>query len=387
MVQLTRDEVDAYLEDRAARGFNTLLVNLIEHKFARTPPANAYGQVPFSRPGDFSTPNEAYFAHVDWVVQRAASKGFLLLLVPALAGYDGGEQGWYRETVRNGPAKMRDYGRFLGRRYARFANIMWVHGGDYNPPDRAPINALVAGIREYDRRALHTAHAAPETAAADFWGTEGWLDVNTVYTYGDVRAKSLAQHARPGPMPFFFIEGRYENEAADGTPHRMRVQAYEAVLSGAMGHVFGNNPIWHFDGPGLYPARVNWRQALDGPGSRSMSHVHALFASRPWWTLAPDVSGALLSRGIRDRPADGVAAVARDRSFAVAYLPRVRTVSLDLGALAGPGVDARWFDPASGAFVTVPGSPFPAKGAREFRPSSPNAMNDGDWVLLLESRQ
>jgi hypothetical protein len=31
LVQLKRDEVDDYLEDRVARGFNALLVNLIEH--------------------------------------------------------------------------------------------------------------------------------------------------------------------------------------------------------------------------------------------------------------------------------------------------------------------------------------------------------------------
>jgi hypothetical protein len=106
-----------------------------------------------------------------------------------------------------------------------------------------------------------------------------------------------------------------------------------------------------------------------------------------WWTLAPDVAGTLLSRRLSNQPAEGLGAVARDRSFAVAYLPRVRTVTLDLEALAGPRVEARWFDPASGAFVPVPGSPFPAKGAREFRPPAPNAATDGDWVLVLESSQ
>src|SRR5882672_12100710 len=35
IADLTREEADAYLADRAARGFNTILVNLLEHRFAR----------------------------------------------------------------------------------------------------------------------------------------------------------------------------------------------------------------------------------------------------------------------------------------------------------------------------------------------------------------
>ena len=91
-VAATREQVDQYLDDRASRGFNTLLANLIENKFASNPPRNAYGDAPFLN-GDFAQPNEAYFAHADWVLQRAAAKGFLVLLVPAYAGFGGGSEG------------------------------------------------------------------------------------------------------------------------------------------------------------------------------------------------------------------------------------------------------------------------------------------------------
>ena len=36
IAQLTREDVELYLDDRRARGFNTILVNLIESRFART---------------------------------------------------------------------------------------------------------------------------------------------------------------------------------------------------------------------------------------------------------------------------------------------------------------------------------------------------------------
>ncbi len=75
MAQLRREEVDAYLADRKAKGFNTLLVSLIEHKFADQAPANQNGDPPFVVPGDFSMPNEAYFAHADWVLRPRRGRG------------------------------------------------------------------------------------------------------------------------------------------------------------------------------------------------------------------------------------------------------------------------------------------------------------------------
>ena len=59
------------------------------------------------------------------------------------------------------------------------------------------------------------------------------------------------------------IESAYENEH-EATEQRLRTQAYQAVLSGAAGQIFGNNPIWHFSSGGLYQAPVTWQQALHG---------------------------------------------------------------------------------------------------------------------------
>ena len=133
---------------------------------------------------------------------------------------------------------------------------------------------------QYDARALHTAHGAPETAALDYWRGEPWLQVNNVYTYGPVYHPALRQYARPERMPFFLIESAYETEH-ETTERRLRSQAYQAVLSGAAGQIFGNNPIWHFDGPGLYAASVTWQQALGSRGAQSMSHLRNLLERLP----------------------------------------------------------------------------------------------------------
>jgi hypothetical protein len=90
-----KEEAYLYLEDRKARGFNTVLVSLLEHRFSRNAPANAYGEKPFDELDNFGVPNQAYFAHADRVLQKALNSDFWFCS-PAYLGYGGGDDGWYR---------------------------------------------------------------------------------------------------------------------------------------------------------------------------------------------------------------------------------------------------------------------------------------------------
>jgi len=420
IAELTREEVEVYLDDRRARGFNTILVSLIEHRFATKAPANAYGDLPFggqpfqflaslanllpfrslaphitalaTQSADYSKPNEDYFRHADWVLQRAADKGILVLLTASYLGWKGGNQGWYQAMVANGPDRLRQYGEYLGRRYRDFPNIMWVHGGDYNAPRKDLVRAIAEGITKVDPRVLHTAHTQSGVAAIDYWHGEPWLRVNTIYSYKlnstskPIAAAALEQYAHPDRLPFFLIETAYEyNRGAEATEQRLRTQAYQAVLSGAAGQVFGNNPIWHFDGPGLYPAPVTWEEALNSRGAQSMTYLRNLLADTPWWRLAPDADHTLLTNGLGAEDERAVAASTPDGSLAIAYLPSRREITIDLTRLAGPRVAAQWYDPADGQFSAVQGSPFPATARRGFAPAPRNSSGFADWVLILES--
>lgn len=398
-------DAEVYLEDRRQKGFNAVIVSLLEHKFATNAPNNFYGDAPFtSIPAtvDYSVPNPAYFAHADQVIQIAAAKGILVLLTPSYVGNNGGDEGWYQDMVANGATKMRNYGRYLGQRYGSYSNILWVHGGDDNSSDKSLTRAIALGIQEFDNHSLHTAHCDSETSALGYWSGETWLQVNTIYTYVDVHSKAQTGYANP--MPFFLIESRYENEgfsSGDGTEQQARVQTYQALLSGAMGQAFGNNPIWHFTGPGVgfIADTADWKDWLNSPGAQSMVNVHSLFAARAWWTLVPDSSNTFLTAGVDGVAGSGtpydraVAAKASDGSFAIVYMPSARTVTVDLGQLAGPNVNARWYDPSNGVFSSA-GAPFTITAhpqSHSFIPAAVNASTTGsgtfsDWVLVLESR-
>ena len=378
IAQLNNADAAQYLENRRLKGFNTVIVNLIEHQFADNPPYDAYGDAPFLTPGDFSTPNEAYFAHAAYVINLAAQKGMLVLLAPAYMGVDGGDQGWYQEMTANGTTKLANYGTYVANRFRAYDNIIWVEGGDYNPPDLNILRAIPNAIRAVDTKWLHTFHGANETSALGFLGTgEPWLQVNDIYTYTDVIANAFQEYGRSS-MPFFLIEAKYENSDGAGE-WTVRRQAYQAVLSGTTGQVMGNTPIWLFD--------TGWQQALESSGTLGVARIAALLGSRAWWKLVPDTNQTVLTAGVSSGTDRSATARASDGSFVLSYLPTARSVTVNLAQLAGPHVVARWYDPSTGSYATIAGSPFTASGSHVFPSAGANGggLGDSDWVLVLES--
>ncbi|WP_342237880.1 apiosidase-like domain-containing protein [Inquilinus sp. OTU3971] len=378
---LSRADADMYLADRQRRGFNTILVNLIEHRFSRNAPRNFYDQAPFEANAAFSKPNDAYFNDADWILQRARERGFLVLLTPAYMGVNGGSEGWYKEMTVAGPEAVKSYGRYLGQRFRKYDNIIWVQGGDFDPPDGILADALAEGIAETDRDALQTFHASRDTDVALNWRGTPWLDLDTIYTYGDVAEKSLLRYITGPVSPFFLIEGIYEGEQG-ATAQTVRGIAYSAILSGACGQIFGNNPIWHFYGPGVHEQFMSWPEALSSPGSQSMTHLKEFFDGIDWWRLEPD-QGKLLAAENGAAPGYAIGSRSPDGSLAVIYLFGRHSVELNKNALS-PSLGARWFDPASGGYTEAVRKTADQRDTVEFEtPRKRNFADNADWILVL----
>ena len=385
IADLPREDVLRYLDDRASRGFNTILVSLLEHRFARHAPANYYRAPPFLTPNDYATPNDDYFAHADWVIAQAQERGLLVLLTPSYIGALGSpDEGWYAAMAENGEAKMRAYGRFLANRFRGRSNILWVHAGDDDPPDRSLVRAIALGIRETDPAPLHTIHARRDTNVLDYWPDESWLDVNTVYTRARIYDACARAYRSERALPFFFIEGTYESEHG-GSEAQIRKEAFQSLLSGAFGYVFGNNPIWHFAGPGLYPAPYDWRGALSSRGAQSMTLVRQILMRANWAALEPDLDRRFLVQGLGAGEQRAVASVASDRRTAIVYMPSVRRIGLDLSQLSGTAVTLTWIDPSTGTSAPAGGVVDTQEGVTQFEPEEVNGAGFRDWVLLAES--
>jgi len=374
IVGLTREEADQYLEDRRIRGFNSVMVMLLARHPQTQGPSNRYGELPFEQLDDFSRPNEKYFQHVDWVINKAAEKGMLVLLAPAYLGYDCGAEGWCQQMKATPLSVLRSYGNYLGNRYKDYKNIIWLHGGDADAAAWGAldhVNAVAEGILETDMPGrINTAHCSRQNSAIDCYN-ERWLNLNTTYSGCQLSAaKTKNDYQRLPVFPSLYIEGVYENLGADA--RCLRSQAYWPVVGGLTGQVFGNDPIWKF--------ASGWKTALDSIGSRSMTYLSNLFASRPWSLLVPDYEEKIVSgnRGIITNSDYIMAARASDGSVIIAYMPTGRTVTVDMSAVAGSAADVWWYDPENGTAHYV--GEFNNSGSQNF--TSPDG---GDWVLVVDN--
>jgi hypothetical protein len=379
IVQLNKPEVDYYLDDRYQKGFTVLLVNLIDHKFGSSAPANIYNEPPFSG-FPFITPNEAYFLHADYVISAAAQRGIAILLCPLYLGWGFGDEGWGAEVKNARPEDLRSWGQYVGRRYAKYDNIIWCIGGDTDPsPEKDKILACVRGILEYDQRHLFTTHNHPETLTITPWPGEQWLTINNVYSYSTALYEFCKEAYDQKPvMPYFMMESAYENEH-NATPQRLRSEAYWPLLCGAMGQIFGNCPIWHFSSTPGWCGAKDWKEQLNYPGSVSMDYLQRLFRSRPWHLLVPDFDHNVMTEGFGqwDNADYVTTAYASDGTTIIAYLPSQKQVTVDMSKITGKNTRCWWYNPDTGLATEI--GMFPAIGNQNFNPPS-----GGDWVLIID---
>ena len=387
--RLDRDEADYYLQTRAAQGFTVIqAVVLAEHEFARP---NPYGDHPL-RNDDPTMPNEAYFAHVDYVVDKAAELGLTIGMLPTWG--DKWNPKWAKGPELFTPENARTFGAFVGCRY-RDRPIIWILGGD-RPVEterhRDIIRAMAAGLTEGDGgRCLKTFHPMGGQTSSTYFHTEDWLDFN-MYQTGHARNRDCynliaGDYALEPIKPCMDAEPGYEDhpngfKVENGylDEYDVRKAAYWNLFAGAHGHTYGCHDIWQFLNTDRFPAvtaaRTPWREAIHLPGANQMRFVQRLIESRPFLSRIPD-QALLLSDP--ETGGDHVRATrADDGAYAFIYIPSGKPVTVDLGRLSGKTILARWFDPRTGAALPI--GEFPQGRPAEFTPP----VDGPDWVLVLD---
>jgi hypothetical protein len=381
--KLPVEDVRRIMDDRMAKGFNTLYLEILDD--SRMPSRDAYGHVSFRPETDITRPVEDYWSYADTVLDEAAKRG--LFVIMSDLWYGAGDGLWIHHVT---PEKARIYGHFIGRRYARYKNLMWMHCGDRNPDERlaACARELAGALKEEAPGQLHTAELAHEFASSAFFAKDRWLDVNLAYTYGPAYRHVLPEYERTDPVrPVILGETGYEGEpnaiellpdarAGDHwTPFKIRRNAYWAVLSGTCGYCAGTR-LWRYE--------ENWRNVLDAESTRQAPLLLRLVEPLPWWRLVPDTRHALVvaGHGTYGKADYAAAAAADDGSLALVYVPSQRALTLDQSRLTG-SVSAFWFDPTNGSRIVTRGAPLPERGKQTYTTPEKNAAGDGDFVLVL----
>ena len=392
--RLDREEADLYLRDRAAKGFNVIqAVVLAEFDGLGAP--NALGARPL-QDNDPLRPNEAYFEHVDYIVNRAEALGMYVGMLPTWG--DKWNKKWGIGPEIFTPENARGYGEYLGRRY-RNKPIIWILGGDRSPEEAGhlPIlRAMAEGLAAGDGGAhLMTFHPMGGQSAAWWFHHDDWLDLHLFQSgHGAYDAPNYlltaAAYALPDPKPVIDGEPRYEDHPVNWKPENgwfddfdVRQAAYWSMLAGAAGHTYGDHNIWQMLSaahPPVSSARTPWREAINHPGAAQMGYMMRLFASRPFLELIPDPS--VLSGNPGDGAGRRSAARGRDGSFAILYTPLGEPLVVNARVLRGERFRAVWFDPRTGRAL----DPLPTPEGSEWTFDPPGEPGRGnDWVLVLDS--
>ena len=247
IAQCTNTDIDDYLASRFNIGVNTILTNLIEHKFADHAPNNIDNVAPFTG-ANFTTPNNTYFLRADYAVQQAARYGITVFLFPLYLGFAFGDEGWAQEVKAASNADMQSWATYVGNRYKGAPNLVWVIGADVDPNGDATVlartSAFAVQLAATDSSHLMCAHVSRGQLGTDAWSSATWLTLNTVYEVpNNISGKGASAHSVA--KPYVEIEGWYEGEHSTPT-QTQRAQVWWSALSGNSGYFYSNDAIWDF---------------------------------------------------------------------------------------------------------------------------------------------
>ena len=396
--RLNKEEADRYLTNRAQKGFTVIqAVALAELDGLNTP--NPYGQKPLLN-NNPTTPNPAYFEHVDYIIDKAASLGLYIGLLPTW-GDKVYKDGWGTGPEVFTAENARTYGRWIGNRYRDRKNIIWINGGDRNPRNatdiaiwRALAEGIVEGVGGQDK-AVMTFHPQPNSlegaGSSEWFHQDQWLDFNFFQT-GHCREIDIwdriavAYHKKP-TKPVMNGEPIYEDhpvcfnakQLGISSAYDVRKAAYHSLFSGAFGHTYGCHGIWQMWAPGRQPINsptLYWYDALDLPGASQMQYVRKLMEARPMLDRVPD--NALLVSTLHEH---NKVLATRGEDYLMVYSSQGRSFELWGGRIQGDSLRVVWFDPRTG--TSKESGSVTNKGVLKFSP--PSSGYGQDWVLLLDN--
>ncbi|NID09710.1 glycoside hydrolase family 140 protein [Fibrivirga algicola] len=396
--RLNREEADRYLKRRAEQGFTVIqAVALAEFDGLKEP--NPYGETPLLN-NDPTKPNEAYFKHVDYIIDKAAENGLVIGLLPTW-GDKVFKNSWGNGPEIFNPQNARTYGRWIGERYKNRRNIIWIVGGDRNPRDgsqdvaiwRAMAEGIEAGVGGADR-ALISFHPQPngtDGGAVKWFANDNWLDFN-MHQNGHCRDTPVYDHItaaynRKPTRPTMDAEPIYEDhpvcfnakDLGTSNAYDVRKYAYLDLFAGAHGHTYGCHDIWQMysaSRPAVNGPHVYWPEALELPAANQMRFVRQLMESRPLLDRVPDQSLIIEAT----YPAAERIQATRGNDYAFIYTAAGKPFTVKLGTLSGNQLTAYWVNPRQGE-VKAAGT-LPNKGQYRFSP--PSSGYGQDWVLVLD---
>lgn len=398
--KLNEEEMRTYLRNRKEKGYNVIQTVLVH----TLPGASESGCS--LAPGIKNVTEASYWDFADMAINMAEEMGLYLGLLPSWGSL-------VKDGVLN-KNNITEYAEFLGRRFQKYSNIIWILGGDVRGDDGKDVYPLEAEIlRQYNPERLITYHPFGRTSSSLWFHEAQWLDFN-MFQSGHRRydQASLGEWDDNGGKETFFGEDNWRYVERDHSygimkptldaepsyegipqglhnPHNpyweewdVRRYAYWSVFAGAAGHTYGSNAIMQFykesEGKGAYGVRESWQDAMHHPGAAQMRYLKELMESVDFVNGRPD--DKLLLYGQKERYHR--IAVFAGEDYVLCYDYSGAQFLLDLSRYMDRAVDAYWMNPQDGTYSYIT----TLKGVRKWL-ASPVARKGkaNDWVLVLRT--
>jgi hypothetical protein len=379
-VILNASEIETYLDDRAQRGFNAILLEVISRDYQPNGTNNANNSRPFMTADDFTTPGDRYWQFVDFVLCEANERGILVMFFPMYLGFSctNTDGGWCPQVQAQATTQLQSYGVFIGQRFKNQPNIIWVLGGDAAGSSYAGIatreDAFVKGLQSKGGTHPITYHASRGGSARALRAAP-WMTIDTQYSDWSGSSSDAASASAETPyMPSFLIEAYYEDEESM-TNLQLRNQYYWSVLGGShLGFFFGSCNLFQFNrSGGTCSPNTPWRNVLNQTPSKEAALAGRLFRSRRHWLFVPDSS--IITSGASSGASLAVAARTSEGSSVIAYIPTGNAVTIDMTKVGGGTARAYWYNPRTGDTTLI--NDYSTSGTQTFTPPDAN-----DWVLV-----
>jgi hypothetical protein len=401
--RLDEKQASLYLDTRKEQGFNVVqAVILAELDGIHAP--NTNGETPFLDLEKWEY-NEAYFTHVDRILDLALEREIHIALLPT----------WGDKLFKNSwgigpeiftPSTAYSYGKWIGQRYRDRKNLVWVLGGDRNPRENSQDiqvwNQMAKGILETqnpENPILITFHPQPTDpgGSSNWFHQAEWLDLNmhqTGHCPNQPTYEKIAYDLRLSPQkPTIDGEPMYEehpkcfnakelgySEAAD-----IRRIMYWNVFAGAAGQTYGCHAVWQmYD---LDKAPINaplkpWHKSLDLEVANQVKHLKKLMLSRPYFDRIVDQS--LIVEAQQDNESFVTATRDQSGSFSMFYFPDGKDISINLKNLSGQNFKMTWMDPRTGVEFQGNEGKFVQKEIK-LTITPPSSGRGNDWVLIVDA--
>lgn len=423
------DDVDYYMRKRKEQGFSVLQIVALDPE-QDMEIRNPVGDKALLN-NDLLSPNEKYFAYLDFIIEKAKEYELYILLLPAWGELVVGHN-WMGEFSKKIVTQNNayQYGQWIGNRYKDEKHIIWCLGGDRQPIHlgvdykdvwRKMAEGLIKGVKGKDLRydqedpaweelmiTYHACHEAEtgECSTMSYWtDNEKWISFIMLQSGHGLNVENYKlvekEYNRSITMPVFDGEPAYECMPTSWPVikdfHKdwsVRKRAYSSLFAGSFGHTYGHASVWCMisEKEKDMARNATWFEALGHPGAEQIKILRNFLETVELSECMPCQERINNTKYCETKSFDHhnqVCCDTKDR-YTLIYMPSGGQEIVEVTVSTEDTVNIWWFNPRDGVSykerdeIVQNIGMFNERCSLSINIKAPEEGPEKDWVCIIE---